>query len=128
MRKTFALTLVAATLLGGVAVAQTTPGSENTTNLAPKAHHHRHTPKPATPSTSPNANTSATSANNATTSSRPASAPSSSQSNSTPATAATPPNPDQGKPGVTPQDNSTTNMHTPGSENPADTGPGTPKN
>jgi hypothetical protein len=109
----FTLTLFSAGLLATAALAQTTvPNSENAqppafhNNMMPvkplPVHHHRH----------------------------PAHKPANSTPSSTPPSTPKPPaaaGPDQGKPGMQTQDNNTTNMHTPGSENPADAGPGTPK-
>jgi hypothetical protein len=128
--------LVLTALLAGAANAQTTtttaPGSENSQTsqqATPPAHNNMlpAVPKPGKPHKRFHV---ATSANNT----APSNSPSSSAN--TPARTlpnpnpdATPSGPDQGKPGnqTRPQDNNTTNVHTPGSENPADTGPTAPK-
>jgi hypothetical protein len=135
MTGSFTATLLAAALLSGAAIAQTQPqpGSENT--QAPTAQHNNMLPAVHNPATShkrrKHHNTAAQSSNAIHSSSNSSSSTSSSPTapNAHPNPEATPSGPDQNKPGTQtrPQDNTTT-MHTPGSENPADTGAGAPKN
>jgi hypothetical protein len=132
MMKLCTSTLFLTVLLAGAAHAQTTPGSENSQAaqqpIAPA--HNNMLPAVQKPGTSPHKRrhptTSATSNSPSSNSSSSTSPSASTPGQASPSPDATPSNPDQGKPGT--QTNNTTTIHTPGSENPADTGPVAPKN
>lgn len=132
MMKLCTSTLFLTVLLAGAAHAQTTPGSENSQAaqqpIAP-AHMLPAVQKPgtaATPRKRRHLSTSATSNSSSSNSNSSTSPSASTPGQASPSPDATPSNPDQGKPGT--QTNNTTTIHTPGSENPADTGSTAPKN
>jgi hypothetical protein len=135
MTRLSAFVLVLTALLTGAANAQTTtvPGSENpqgAQQAMPPAHNNMlpAVPKPGKPHkrfhVATSVHNSSSSSHSSTTSPGP-----NKPGQANPNPDATPSGPDQGKPGMQtrPRDDNTTNLHTPGSENPADNGPTAPK-